>query len=183
MKKLFIVLLSLGILFMFSCGDEGVNTEDKIFIGEPQVNNEAPAAPPFNHPSRGLTEEIYVPVQRIVPKVGAAQSILRDGSPPELYIAAFKMHPGPRGEVRIHLFVGRGKNNFVYANYPVIVKAHPSIHIYRGPSAYPWGSDTKLYYTGHDGQMVLEARSQTGESQPIYFNVGPTKYKVFLGDS
>ena len=37
MKKLFIVLFSLGLLFMFSCGDEGVITEQK--------NNLVPAAP------------------------------------------------------------------------------------------------------------------------------------------
>ena len=174
MKNMIIFSLIIGLAFIFGCGEPEITRAEKNIserannpINNPQASNlaaAAPSAPPFNHPSRGLTEEIFVPIQRIVPKVGSAESILRDGSPPELYIAAFQLEPGARGAVSIHLYVGREKNGFVYANHPIRVKAHPSINIYKNPLTYPYGSDTVLYYTDESGQMILEAQSKTGES-------------------
>lgn len=119
MKNLLIFSLIIGLVLIFGCG-EPADVQERISKREsssstiiPRIDNNlapaAPVAPPFHHPSRGLTEEILVPVQRIAPKVGSAQSILRDGSPPELYIAAFKLESGARGAVQIQLFVGREK--------------------------------------------------------------------------
>lgn len=84
---------------------------------------------------------------------------------------------------RFNYLLVEKKNRLVYANYPVRVFAHPSINIYKKPLTYPYGSDTVLYYTDESGQMILEARSRTGDQHPIYFDVGGIKYKVFLGDS
>ena len=184
MKTLLAVLFSIGLTFTISCGNEQV--ENPVTVQEVGSHSIAPSAPPFHHPSRGISEEIFVPVQRIVPKVGSTETILADGSPPELYIAAFQIRypePNPREAVRIHVYVGRERNGFVYANYPVRVSWHPSINVYLRPEKGVPHQGVYVFRTDDDGQMIFEARSKTGKSQPIYFDVGATKYKVFLGDS
>lgn len=149
---------------------------------EQKVSNGLAPAAPFAYPSPVVTEEIFIPVQTIVRRNDSVERLFDLWDKPKLYIAAFKLEEGPRGTVQIDLYVARQKSNIVYSNYPIRVSAHPSINIYVKPLSYPYLGDV-VHLTDKNGHMRLKARSRTGKQEPIYFDVGGIKYKVYLGDS
>lgn len=176
MKKLFIVLFSLGLLFLFSCGDQEMVTEG---------NDLAPGAAPKPESMRSTYQS--VPIYDVIRIPTIAEEVFDQKNPLNLNINVFKVKQQNveslnKDAMLIELFVYDSDNN-IYAKYPVRVEKHPSIHIWDQPLTYLFGSNTKLYYTDSLGKMTMYARSKTGNRATISFDVGGIKYKVFLGDS
>ena len=176
MKKLFIVLLSLGLLFMFSCGNE----ENQPQIKSPIIMDSGAGAP-------GTLEYIPVRVYDVIDN-GLDMTVLNQGfdESPQLRIIVSKTEEGSRGRHDILISVVDPDTSKIYSNYPVrVIGSYPDsgINVFWTPPTYPDGHGNKVYYTDEYGFLKLYARSGTGNVEYLTLDVGGYQYKIQFGST
>ena len=166
MKNVIAILLSLGLLFMISCGDEGEKSQVNETVLSPTMNLAPGAA---QNPTTFLT-----PPYTLFRTDAVAETVWQTEGSLDLYVSHKVLEDG---DVAFKIMVLDSENR-IHANYPVRTVIDPNVRTHsRSSGSFGQIRGGNLYFTGDEtGKLTLTAYLNVGASGSISFDISGDSY-------